>query len=66
MNVLYTQKRTMTKGELCKCGTFPQDYDFKKSKPAYLIGMSVPPVMKAKIAERIYNQWLNNQNKNNE
>ena len=63
MNVLYTQKRTMTKGELCKCGTFPQDYDFKKSKPAYLIGMSVPPVMKAKIAERIYNQWLNNQNK---
>jgi len=25
--------------------------------------MSVPPVMKAKIAERIYNQWLNNQNK---
>ncbi len=58
MNVLYTQKRTMINSEILKCGTFPQDYNFLKCKPAYLIGMSVPPVMKAKIANRIHDQWL--------
>lgn len=34
------------------------DYDFKKSKPHYIIGMSVPPIMTAQIASRIYEQWL--------
>ena len=43
------------------CGTFPLDYDFQsKSKegPKYMIGMSVPPVMVAQIATKIYDQWL--------
>lgn len=43
-----------------KCiGSYPQDYDFKNVKPEYLIGMSVPPVMTAMIAQEIYFQWLN-------
>jgi DNA (cytosine-5)-methyltransferase 1 len=41
-----------------KIGSYPSDYDFKKSDPGYLIGMSVPPVMTAQIAHRIYEQWL--------
>jgi DNA (cytosine-5)-methyltransferase 1 len=42
-----------------KCiGSYPQDYDFRKLKPEYLIGMSVPPVMTAQVASNIYNQWL--------
>ena len=42
-----------------KCiGSFPQDYNFLKVKPYYLIGMSVPPVVMAQIASRIYEQWL--------
>jgi len=42
-----------------KCiGSYPQDYNFKGNKPSYLIGMSVPPIMTAKIAEQIYLQWL--------
>ena len=44
--------------ELCKGGSYPLDYDFCKNKPGYLIGMSVPPVMTAQIASRIYEQWL--------
>lgn len=55
---LYEEPRYRSKSELCKCGTYPMDYDFKINKPEYLIGMSVPPVMTAQIATEIYNQWL--------
>ncbi len=44
--------------EYCKIGSFPLDYNFKENKAAYIIGMSVPPVMTARIAQRVYNQWL--------
>lgn len=67
VNVLYNQKRTMSYSELCKCGTYPLDYDFQNNKPSYLIGMSVPPVMTAQVASRVYDQWLlplNNQQTN--
>jgi DNA (cytosine-5)-methyltransferase 1 len=39
-------------------GTYPLDYDFKDVEPNYLIGMSVPPVMTAQIANQIRIQWL--------
>ena len=42
-----------------KCiGSFPQDYNFLKVKPHYLIGMSVPPVVMAQISFQIHLQWL--------
>jgi DNA (cytosine-5)-methyltransferase 1 len=41
-----------------KAGTFPADYDFAGNKPSYIIGMSVPPVMMAHVASRVYEQWL--------
>lgn len=41
-----------------KCGSYPLDYNFMGSKVAYLVGMSVPPVMMANIADRVYDQWL--------
>ena len=42
-----------------KCiGSYPQDYDFMNLKPAYLIGMSVPPVVMTQISTQIYSQWL--------
>ena len=50
--------RMLNKKELCRVGTFPQDYKFITNKPKYIIGMSVPPVMTAQIAAEIYNQWL--------
>ena len=34
------------------------DFDFKDLRPMYLIGMSVPPVMTAQIANQIWEQWL--------
>lgn len=54
----YSIKRLLNKNELIKAGSFPADYDFQQLKEKYLIGMSVPPVMTAQIAKRIYKQWL--------
>lgn len=54
----YSIPRKLNDTEGKKIGSFPQDYNFLNVKPHYLIGMSVPPLMTAKIAEQIYNQWL--------
>ena len=39
-------------------GSFPMDYNFMNVRPQYLIGMSVPPVMIAQIANQVYRQWF--------
>lgn len=49
----------MNVSELSQIGSYPLDYDFNGNAFDYLIGMSVPPLMAAKIAEQIYKQWLN-------
>ncbi len=43
---------------LCLGGSFPRDYDFDGLDPKYLIGMSVPPVMIASIAQEVVKQWF--------
>ena len=43
---------------VCKVSSFPKDYDFGNQKPYYVCGMSLPPVMIAQIASRVYEQWL--------
>ena len=48
----------MTDRDIISCQTFPQDYDFMGQSVQYICGMSVPPVMMAKIAEHVYRQWL--------
>lgn len=58
-NMLFDEKRTLSKSELCKGGSYPSDYNFLNTKAGYLVGMSVPPVMTAQIATEIYNQWIN-------
>ncbi len=44
--------------EVCKVSSFPQDYNFAGQLVHYVCGMSVPPVMVAHIASRIWEQWL--------
>jgi len=60
--VLFDEPRKPNKYEVCCIGTFPQDYDFNGNKYAYIVGMSVPPIMTAQIATEIYNQWINKLN----
>jgi DNA (cytosine-5)-methyltransferase 1 len=51
-------KRYFNNKELCQIGSYPLDYNFLSIRNAYLIGMSVPPVMTAQVATRIHEQWL--------
>lgn len=48
----------MTDRDIINCQTFPQDYDFLDQNVQYVCGMSVPPVMMARISEQVYRQWL--------
>jgi DNA (cytosine-5)-methyltransferase 1 len=48
----------LSDNNICQIGTYPLDYDFQDVEPKYLIGMSVPPVMTAQIANQIKIQWL--------
>ena len=50
----------MTDRDYINCQTFPQDYDFMDQNVQYVCGMSVPPVMMARISEQVYRQWLRN------
>lgn len=54
----YSKEKYLSKNELCLAGSYPIDYNFMNEKPEYLIGMSVPPVMMAQIALKIYEQWF--------
>lgn len=58
-SLLFSKPIRLSKTEFCKIGSFPQDYNFTNNDNwGYIIGMSVPPIMIAKIATEIYNQWL--------
>lgn len=48
----------ISRTEIVKIASFPQDYDFGRSPVQYVCGMSVPPVMMAQVANRIYEQWI--------
>ena len=50
--------RRLNKSELLKASSFPRDYNFLNNVPKYVMGMSVPPVMVARIVTEVYNQWL--------
>lgn len=56
--MVYDLPRHINRKEVCCVGTYPQDYTFKDLGARYLIGMSVPPVMTAQIANQIYLQWF--------
>lgn len=58
----FDQPRFLGQSEVCSISSFPQDYDFCGQSPHYICGMSVPPVMMANMASRIYEQWLSKLN----
>lgn len=59
---LYSEPRYRNNKEVIMCGSYPLDYNFMGIEHKYLIGMSVPPVMTAQIANQIYIQWLSKLN----
>lgn len=57
-NLLMNKPRYLNDTEIKLIGSYPDDYNFTGNQVAYLVGMSVPPVMTAQIATRVYEQWL--------
>ena len=54
----FTQPLYLSTSEICKVSTFPIDYNFCNQSPHYICGMSVPPVMMAQVASRVWKYWL--------
>lgn len=54
----FEEGRYLSTSERVLISSFPQDYNFTAVAPYYLIGMSVPPLMTARIANEIKKQWL--------
>jgi len=52
--------RYLNNEEIILAQTFPNDYNFISIDYKYLCGMSVPPIMMAQVAHRIYEQWICN------
>jgi len=50
--------RKLNNQEVILCTSYPMDYDFLSNPVAYVCGMSVPPIMMANIADRIYSRFL--------
>lgn len=54
----FDQPRFLGQSEVCCISSFPQDYNFGGQSPHYVCGMSVPPVMMAHVASRVWKYWL--------
>ena len=63
-NIRWDTKTFLSKQDIVSISTFPQDYNFLSKSldhVSYVCGMSVPPVMIKRVAERIY-QLLRGEN----
>ena len=56
--VYYDEVRNLNDDEYRRMSSFPKDYDFNGVDARYVLGMSVPPLMTAQIANAIKTQWF--------
>jgi DNA (cytosine-5)-methyltransferase 1 len=54
----WVEPRHLSRDELVRLQSFPDDYDFLDTDPAYVVGMSVPPLMMQRLALELRKQWL--------
>lgn len=59
--IRWDEPRRFSAGELLRVQSFPEDMDFVKSEPGYVMGMSVPPFMTQRVALEIGRQWFDQQ-----
>lgn len=57
-NVYYNEVRNLNNTEYIRISSFPSDFDFCGVDVRYVCGMSVPPLMTARIADEIRKQWF--------
>jgi DNA (cytosine-5)-methyltransferase 1 len=46
--------------DVIHCATFPEDYNFNKTKEEYICGMSVPPIMLKRVVTRLIESGIFN------
>ena len=56
------EPRYLYKEEIEMISSWPSDYNYLRIPPQYLLGMSVPPVMMANIANEVYKQLISGEN----
>lgn len=56
--VYYNEARNLNDTEYTRISSFPSDFDYCDSDVRYICGMSVPPLMIARIANEIRQQWF--------
>lgn len=54
----WQEPRLLSRDQVCRLQSFPEDYDFMENDPKYVCGMSVPPRMMEKVALEVKRQWL--------
>jgi DNA (cytosine-5)-methyltransferase 1 len=57
--IYYNEARNLNDTEYIRISSFPSDFNFCNSDIRYVCGMSVPPLMTARIANEIKKQWFN-------
>lgn len=53
-----TEPRNLSKNEILRVQSYPEDFNFLKSEARYVCGMSVPPYMMNRISKQVQLQWL--------
>lgn len=59
-SICYDEMRGLDPQELVRMSSFPSDFNFNGMDERYVCGMSVPPLMIARIAEAMKLQWFLN------
>jgi DNA (cytosine-5)-methyltransferase 1 len=60
--VYWKKPRYLNSFEIKRIQTFPEDFNFLKTDPCYVMGMSVPPFMTQRVALEIYKHWFQKDN----
>ena len=55
--MLWDKPYYLSKQELVRLQTFPEDYNFLDQQTQYVTGMSVPPFMIERIVASVIEQW---------
>lgn len=61
-SIYWSEQRNLNDTELRRLQGFPADFDFCNTNVRYVCGMSVPPLMIARISNEIRKQWFLNSN----
>ena len=58
LHISFEKPVYLSSNEIIKISSFPEDYNFLRNHTEYICGMSVTPLMTAKISQRILEQWM--------